>query len=651
MKQRIGVYICSCGTNISNALDIGELSGYSSSLNDVAYVKAHDLLCSQEGKNFLCDDVRRQKPDRIVIAACTPREHEKTFRNCLLKCGFNPYLFQMVNLREQIAWAIRDKDDANEKARLHIRAAVKRVALHEPLETRTIDCNTGALIIGAGVAGMEAALILARSGRKVRLVERNSYIGGKVMQYEEAFPSMECSSCMLAPMMDEILHHENIEVLTLSEVKEVAGFVGNFTVSIEKKAGHVDSSKCVGCGECIEQCPVTMKNAFDYRMSDRKAIDLPFRGALPNVPIIDIAHCLRFHGQDCAVCREACRFDAIDYDEADKCIERNVGGIIVATGFDSFDPSMISHSGYGIMPDVYTGLEFERILSQNGPTGGNLLMKNARGPKSIAIIHCTGNGDEKIMDYSYGVCCLYAAKAAHMIRKRHPEVKVFDLRATRCAPGGDGQSFLNAPAGWKNFRIIRTSLPMDIKVSQGKNRISISCPDIAGKRRRISVDMAVLCTPMVPAHGSDRLSEILQIHRDGHGFFTGWHPMLDTVSTALEGIYVAGCAQGPKDIRRSVTQGAAAAGKLLSALVPDRKLELTPVTAEIDGDVCSGCMICAGICPYKAIAYDAANHVAVVNEVLCKGCGICAAACPSGSARNRHFTTEQICAEISELLR
>jgi heterodisulfide reductase subunit A len=455
---------------------------------------------------------------------------------------------------------------------------------------------------------------------------------------------------MLQPKMDEILHHENIELLTSSEVQEVLGFVGNFTVRVEKKAGHVDKSKCVGCGACYEQCPISTKNKFDYNMSDRKAIDMPFAGALPNVPVIDRKTCLRFHGQDCTICKQACHFDAIDYDDRDEILERTVGGIIVATGFELFDPSALPGFGYGKIPEVYTSLEFERILSQNGPTGGKLLMKNAGEPKSLAIIHCVGSRGKGVKDYCSGVCCLYAVKFAHMVKKRSPAVKVYDLYADWCVPGKDKQSFLDSIREWKNFRVIRTSLPMNVITNQSKERIHLSCTDVSGKRKKISVDMVVLCPAMIPAKNSNMLSEILSISQGKEGFFAEGHKTLAPVSTTIEGIFIAGCAQSPKDIQGSIAQGAAAAGQILSMLVPGRKLELHAMTAEINGDACSGCMICLGLCPYKAIVFDRAKGVAVVNTILCKGCGTCVAACPSGSAKSKHFTTEQVYAEIEEIL-
>lgn len=672
---RVGVYICSCGTNISENLDIDELARFSSGLDTVAYSKLHNLLCSEAGKDFLAEDIIKEKPDRVVIAACTPKEHEKTFRNVLQKAGLNPYLFQMVNIREQVAWVTSDKKSATEKAKSSIRAAVRRVALHEPLEKKEIDCNTDVLVVGAGPAGMEAALMLAKAGRKVCLVEKNSFIGGRAARYEDVFPKMECASCMLEPKMDEVLHDENIELLTCSEVEEVLGYLGNFVVKIKKSASFVDKNKCLGCGACYEQCPVKVKNEFDYGLSERNAIYVPYAGALPNVPVIDKKCCPRFGGlsdtnkeameagliskeefeksnnPDCRICKEACLFEAINYDDKDETLERSVGGIIVATGFEIFDLSVLPQYGYGRIPEVYTGLEFERILSQTGPTGGKLLMKNSKEPESVAIIHCVGSRDKHLKEYCSGVCCLYALKFAHLIKKHSPETKVHDIYADWCVPGKDNQAFLDSIKDWENMRFVHTSLPMNVEVKRKEDAIGLACLDVSGKRNEITADMVVLCSAMVPPKESERLSELFLITRDKDGFFAEGHTKLAPVSTNIEGIFIAGCSQGPKDIQNSVAQGAAAAGQALSILVPGRKLELDVMTAEIDENACAECRICINLCPYKAIVLDKEKKMVSVNTVLCKGCGTCVAACPSGSAKSRHFTKEQIYAEIEEALK
>ncbi len=651
MKVRIGVYICSCGTNIPDNLDIDKLVKFSSDLDNVEYVKVYNLLCSEDGKIFLAEDIIKEKPDLIVIAACTPKEHEKTFRNILQKVGFNPYLFQMVNIREQVAWVTSDKSDATEKANAYIRAAVKRVALHVPLEKKEIDCNTDVLVIGAGPAGMEAALLLAKADRKVYLVEKNSFIGGRVARYEDVFPKMECASCMLESNMDDVLHNENIELLNYSEVHEVLGFLGNFVVKISKKARFVDKDKCIGCGACYEPCPVKVKNEFDYNLSDRKAIYIPYEGALPNVPVIDKTSCLRFSGQDCKICKEACPFDAINYDDKDETLEKNVGGIIVATGFELFDPFVLPEFGYGKIPEVYTSLEFERILSQTGPTGGKLLMKNSKEPESIAIIHCVGSRDKNYKEYCSSVCCLYALKFAHIIKKHLPTAKVYEIYADWCLPGKDNQAFLDSLKNWGNIQFIHTSLPMNVESKQSDDKVDLSCVDVSGKKCEISADMVILCPAMIPAKDTSKLAEIFSITLSKDGFFAEGHTKVAPVSTNIEGIFIAGCAQGPKDIQNSIAQGAAAAGQVLSTLLPGRKLELEVITAEIDENACSECMICVGLCPYKAITIDNEKKIAVVNAVLCKGCGTCVAACPSGASQGKHFTTQQIFTEIEEVLK
>jgi len=675
MKPGVGIYICSCGTNISENIDIDELVGFSSSLGSVQYVRSHNLLCSEEGKNFIAEDIIKQKPDRVVIAACTPKEHEKTFRNVLQQAGLNPFLFHMVNLREQIAWVTSNKSAATDKAKSYIRAAIARVVLQEPLEKKEIDCNTDVLVIGAGPSGMEAALLLAKAGRKVYLVEKNSFIGGRVARYEDVFPKMECASCMLEPKMDEVLHHDNIELLTCSEVQEVLGFLGNFVVKIRKKAGYVDNIKCIGCGACYDQCPVTVKNEFDYNLSNRKAIYVPYTGALPNVPVIDSNSCVRFEGrsdiykealdrglitkdeyerfrsQDCRICKEACVFDAVNYEDKDEVFERNVGGIVVATGFELFDTTVLPQFGYGVLPEVYTSLEFERILSQTGPTGGKLLMKDGREPESIAIIHCIGSRDEDYKDYCSGVCCLYALKFARLVEKHAPSVNVYDFYADWCVPGKDNQAFLDSIKKWENIRFIHTTLPMNVVVKNKDSKIHLTCTDVSNVSHAVSSDMVVLCPAMIPSKDTARLSEMLLIAQGKEGFFAEGHSKLAPVSTNIEGIFIAGCSQGPKDIQGSVAQAAAAAGEVLSVLVPGRKLELDVITAEVNGDVCAECKICIGLCPYKAIVLDKEKKVAVVNTVLCKGCGTCVAACPSGSIKSRHFTNQQIIAEIEEVLK
>lgn len=649
--MRIGVYLCRCGSTLSDSIDLPRLSASLSQLPDVAYVKIHHLFCSPEGRNFLTEEVAREKPDRIVIAACTPREHERTFRNVLRDAGFNPYLFQMANVREQVAWVTPDRDRAYEMALAYIRAAIRRVALHEPLEITEMTCNPDVLVIGAGVAGIEAALVLAESGRSVCLVERHPYIGGKAMQYEEVFPTRECSSCMLAPKLDDVIHQDRIELLTNSEVVEVAGYVGNFTVKIARKATYVDRDACVGCGECSRACPVLCDNPFDFGMSQRKAIDLPFSGAMPHAPTIERCACLRFRGADCTICKDVCRFDAIRYDDHDVIVEKTVGAIIVATGFDVLDASILPRFGYGRFPEVYTSLEFERVLSVNGPTGGKVLMKNGTPPSSIAFIHCVGSRDPAFKRYCSGVCCLSALKCAAMVEERIPSIRMYDLCSDWCVPGRNGQSLLTSLLDSPRFSVVRVSLPLRVRVKQKAEKLQLTCVDDAGKRRRIVVDMAVLYPPLIPSRGSDRIADMLMVSRGRDGFFSEACAVRDPVSTSVEGVFVAGCAEWPKDIQGSISQGAASAARVLASLVPGRKMELNPMTATLNREACSQCLMCKAVCPFGAVLRDSDTGEMTISPALCRGCGICVAACPAGALQAKHFSHEQLTAEIEEVLR
>lgn len=647
MNKIVGVYICSCGTNVSEMINIEELSGFCSEVEEVKYVKTHRLLCSEEGKKFLVEDIRQQSPKFVVFGACTPREVENTFRKVCGQAGLNPYLMQVVNLREQLAWTATDKIEATKKAKRYMYAAIKRVILHEPLEKKEIECNTDAVVLGGGPAGLEAAISLAKADRKVYLVEKQPNIGGKAVKYEDLFPTMECAPCAVAPYLEEVLHHPNIKLFTISELQEVKGFLGNFDVKIKKTARYVDIEKCIGCGACIEVCPVKVKSEFEYGLKERSAIYFPVQGALPNAPVIDRKNCLRFKGQECKLCQEACLFGAINYEDKDEIVEKKVGAIVVAVGFDIFDPSVIEDLSYKKIPEIYTSAEFERLLAATGPTGGKILTKDNKEPKSIAIIHCVGSRDKRYKEYCSSVCCLSAVKFIHMINHKLSAVEIYDLYVDLCLPGRDGQKFFDEVLEHShNVKFIRMAETNSVKISEKYGKIDITYKDSSGQEGKISCDMVVLNTAVVPAKDVKEIAKLLDLPVRDDGFLGALQNSLTTVSTTVEGVFIAGCVQGPKDFSSSVTQGSACAGKILSALVPGRKLEIETITAEVNEKYCGGCKICVSLCPYKAISFDEEKKVAFVNEVLCKGCGTCVAACPSGALRAKHFTTQQIFAEI-----
>jgi heterodisulfide reductase subunit A2 len=647
--KKIGVFICECGPNIKEAVDVAELSRFAEGLENVVTVKTFGLFCSKVGKDLLIGDIQAHGLTRVVIAACSPKEHEKTFREAAAQAGLNPFLIQIANIREQCAWVVDDKKRATEKAKALLAAAVNRVAHHAPLERRQIECLPDVVVVGAGAAGISAALTLAQKQRKVFLVEKSPCVGGHAVRFEDLYPSLECGSCVLDPWLDGVLHHDRIEVLTLSEIQEVLGFYGQFQIKVHQKARFVDPEACIGCGACFDACPVLVKNEYNEGLDERKAVYIPYAGALPNVAVIDKARCLRWQGQECSACQDACPFGAIRYDEQDEFHTLSVGAVVLATGFELFNPASAPQYGYGQIADVYTSLEFERLLSSSGPTKGKVLLKNGTPPKTIAFVHCVGSRTRQFYEHCSAVCCMYLCKFMHQVKKQLSQVEVSAVFSDLCLPGKDGQPFFNRVTQQAKAFLIRVDASDTLGVVREGDHIQVRYVDPDGLHGALSVDMVVLAPAMTGVKGADDVAETFGICQDKAGFFVEDQTFLAPVSTLNEGVYVAGCAQSPQDIPSSVAQGQAAAGKILSVLVPGEKLTLEGTTAWVNPDLCAGCKTCMGVCPYRAIHYDAAAKCCTVNEILCRGCGVCAAACPSGAMEAKHFSDEAISAEIAGL--
>ena len=654
MNSFTGVFFCNCGSNISGKIDAGALEreiGRTAG-KDVVF-RTMDFMCSEEGREALEKEIREGAIGRVVVAACSPREHEETFRRVLSNAGLNPYLLQMVNVREHVAWVTEDPSAASAKAARLIRAALGRVALHEPLFKKEIDICPDALVIGAGPAGLKAALGIAEAGRKVTVVEKAPVIGGLPVRFEELFPSLECGSCMLEPLLGEVLHgpcSENIEILTLSEVAEVLGSYGNFTVRVKKRPRFVDIVKCVGCQECVAACPVSTGNEFNYAMDERKAIYIPFMGALPNAPSIDAGSCLRAKGKDCAACAAACPVEgAINLDDIERDLEIKAGAIIAAAGGGLYDCRGLPNLGYGMLEDVHTSLEFERMLAANGPASGELRTAEGKTPESVAIVHCVGSLDGRHRQYCSGICCLYAFKFSHLIREKLPEAKVYHFFKELSVQGKEGFSLYREAQ--KTSRFIRYEDIRDVAIRAGGKGLEIKYKNGGkGKGGNLRADMVILCPASVGPEDAAGLCKVLGLPVDPSGFFEEMHSRTDSVSSKIRGIYIAGASQAPMDIEKAMNQGMAAAGHVLSGLVPGRKLEISPVCATAGAEKCSGCRVCVSVCPYKAISFDTAENAAVINSTLCKGCGTCVAACPSGAIKGNHFTAAEIMAEIEALL-
>jgi len=648
--DRIGVYVCHCGTNIAGTVDVKALAENASRLPGVAASRDYKYMCSNPGQDLIRKDIPELGLTRVVVAACSPLMHETTFRRACQEAGLNPFLFQMVNIREQCSWVVEEKEAATEKAKALTEAAVRRVALHEPLEARSVPVNPNTLVVGGGIAGIEACLKIADSGRRVYLVEKEPSIGGRMAQFDKTFPTLDCAACILTPKMVSVGQHENIELLSYAEVEEVSGHVGNFKVKVRKKARYVDEETCTGCGRCQEVCPKKVPSEFDLGLGVRKAIYTPFPQAVPNIPVMDRENCLYFitGGRACRICEKDCTAGAIDFKQEDRVLELEVGAIIIATGYDLFDCRRAKEYGYGVLENVLTSLEFERLCHAGGPTGGKILLKDGREPSSVAILHCIGSRDQNYNQYCSRVCCMYSMKFAHLVREKVPGARVYELYIDLRAFGKGYEEFykrvLSEDVVFIRGRAAEVTTFAETPEEEGK--LIVKCEDtLLGVPRRIPVDMVILSPAMEPRRDNEAMARIFSLGRSADGFFLERHPKLAPVSTASDGIMVAGACQGPKDIPDSVAQGAAAAAEALS-MIDRGAFQIEPLTSVIDEEICSGCRICYELCPSSAIELDEKMRVCRVVEALCKGCGICAAACPSGAARQNGFDDRQILAEV-----
>ncbi len=650
-KPKIGVYVCHCGSNIAGTVDVQHVVEFAKKLDSVVVAREYKFMCSDPGQNMIKEDIKNLKLNRVVVASCSPLLHEPTFRHAVQEAGLNPYLFEMANIREHCSWTTEDHDKATEKAKALVSAAVKRVRYHQPLETKEVPVNPATLIVGGGIAGIQAALEIADAGHKVYLVEKDPSIGGHMIQFDKTFPTLDCSACILTPKMTAAGSHPNIALMTYSEVEEVSGFIGNFKVKVRKKARFVDEEKCNGCGVCMEKCPWKAPSEFDLGLGERKAIYTPFPQAVPNIPVIDKEHCVYFLKGRCRACEKFCEPGAIDFEQQDKIVELEVGNILIATGYDPFDPTPIVKYGYGRYPNVYTALEFERLCNAAGPTGGRIVLRDGSEPKSVAIIHCVGSRDENYHRYCSRVCCMYALKYSHLIKEK-TEADVYQMYIDMRCFGKGYEEFYErlSKEGVKFIRGKAAEVTDRALTNEEKGKLIVCGEDtLLGQVIRVPVDMVILCIALEPRSDAKQVAQLFRISQGADGFFIERHPKLDPVATMTDGIFIAGCCQGPKDIPDTVAQASAAATRVLS-LISKGKVELEATVAVIDEEKCSGCRVCNILCPYNAITFIEDKEVSRINEALCKGCGTCVAACPSAAITQKHFTTEEIMAEIEGVL-
>ena len=649
--KRIGVFICQCGPILEEALDIATLAHTTRQLKHVVYVETVSLLCAPDAKAALVDKIQTHAISHVVVAACAPREHETTFRKILTAAGLNPFMLQIASIREHCAWVVRDRQQATDKAMSLIQGAVQRVSHHQPLEEKQIDVQADVLVIGAGMAGISAALTLAHKDRRVYLVEQSPWIGGKVALYEDLYPDMNCAACLIESDLDTVLHHDRIDVIPLSQVVMLRGRKGNFTATLRTAPRWVDTDRCLGCAACMDVCPVKIPNPVNAFLDQHPAIHIPYPGALPHVAVVDRQNCLRTRGESCTRCQDDCPFDAIDYDQTETSRDVTVGAVVVATGFDAFDPDRDSRYGHAEQDHVITSIAFERLVNASGPTQGKIVTRDGRTPEHVAFVHCAGSRTEALNAYCSGVCCQIAIKQGQQVRRQLPQSVVHHIFADLCLPGKSGQRIFDSFCAGPGIVLHRMKHPGAVRIDQesGKRVVHVIGPD--GDEQRIQADLVILATALQPPTGARQLATCLDIDLDQDGFFKESHPISDPTQSCRQGIYLAGCCQGPKDIPMSVTQGQAAAGRILQWLVPGGKMALDPIVARVDTDLCSGCRTCEALCPFGAITGDEKALTVTIEDTLCRGCGICAAACPSGAIYINHFSRDAVDAEITGLLK
>jgi heterodisulfide reductase subunit A len=647
-ELRIGVFVCHCGLNIAGSVDCVSVTEYARTLDDVVFAQDNKYTCSDPGQDEIKNGIRDHDLNRVVVASCTPRLHEPTFRNACKEAGLNPYLFEMANIRDHCSWVhLYDKENGTAKAKDLVKMAVARARLLKPQVESEVPVTRKAMVMGGGVAGIQAALDLADQDYQVYLVEKEPSIGGKMAQIDKTFPTMDCSICILAPKMSEAGRHPNIKLFTHSEVKEVNGYVGNFQVKVLKKARYVDENECTACGDCTEVCPVTRPNEFDVGLKTRKAIYTPFAQAVPSSYIINMDDCLGYVPIACNKCVEKCEKNAIDFDMQDEIVELDVGTIIVATGIDVYDPTEYTEYGYRKFLNVITSMEFERLINAGGPSGGHLIRPSDREiPKTVAFIQCVGSRNEKRGNpYCSNVCCMNTIKDALLIKEHWPEVEIkifyLDIRAY-----GKGFEDLYRRSRKEGVKYIR-GLPSQIRENPKNQDLVVTAENTStGRIEHHEVNMVVLSVGILPTRDSDVTQRLLTLSLTSDGFFMESHPKLKPVDAPTQGVFFAGCAEGPKDIKDSVTQASAAASRA-GILMKAGKIKVEAITSVIDKEKCNVCGRCAKVCPYNAITLDIKNKIpAETIEAACAGCGTCGAECPQGAITMLHFTDQQIYSQI-----
>ena len=657
--QKIGVFVCWCGSNIAATVDVKAVAEAMKSEPNVVFATDYQYMCSEGGQKMIQDAIQEYGLNGVVVCSCSPRMHENTFRKTAERAGLNPYMVEIANIREHCSWIHKDMEVATQKAIQLAKAAVAKVRKNAPLTSGTSPVIKRALVIGGGIAGIQTALDVADAGYDVDIVEKSPTIGGRMAQLDKTFPTLDCAACILTPKMVDAAQSEKIDILAYSEVEKVSGFVGNFTVQIRKKARYVDPLKCTGCGECTEKCPSRKgKNEFNMGLDNRGAIYIPFAQAIPKLAVIDPTQCIKLKTGKCGICQKVCSAGAINYEQKDEIIERQYGAIVVATGFKPISLEKFDEYAYAQSQDVVTSLEFERIMNAAGPTKGQLVRpSDGKHPHEIVFIQCVGSRDTSGCGKPYcsKICCMYTAKHAMLVREKYPDVNVFyiDVRT----PGKNFDEFYRRAVEQYGVDYIKGMVGKVAPIEDGKLLVQGS-DLIANEQVKIEADMVVLAAAIEPDPSARSIATMLTASMDTNDFFTEAHPKLRPVESPTAGIFLSGMAQGPKDIPETVAQAGAAASKVIGLLAKDH-LVTNPCVASSDELLCNGCSQCEKVCPYGAISYiekevrgpgvREVKRIAQVNPAVCQGCGACTVTCPSGAMDLKGFTNSQIMAEVDAL--
>ncbi len=661
--QRVGVFVCWCGSNIAATVDVEKVAEVLGKEPGVVFSTNYQYMCSQAGQDLIQESIRKYQLTGVVICSCSPRMHEATFRKTCAKAGLNPYMVEIANIREQCSWIHKDRLTATEKAVILGRAAIAKVHLNAPLTAGESPVTKRALVIGGGIAGIQTALDIADAGFDVDIVEKKPTIGGKMTQIDKTFPTLDCAACILTPKMVDAAQNEKIHIYSYAEVQAVKGFVGNFHVTIRKKARYVDETKCTGCGLCTEKCPQKkIPNEFNLGLDNRRAIYIPFAQAVPKVATIDPSACMMLKTGKCGVCSKVCTAGAIDYKQQDQLIEEEYGAIVVATGFNPIKLDKFDEFAYSQSKDVVTSLEFERLMNAAGPTGGTLLRpSDGTHPKTLVFVQCVGSRCDgtKGKPYCSKICCMYTAKHAMLCREKYPDTEVYVFYIDVRTPGKNFDEFYRRAVEEYGVHYIKGMVG---KVVPENGKLKVQASDLLGGRQlHIDADMVVLAAAIEPDESARPLATMLTASMDTNDFFTEAHPKLRPVESPTAGIFLSGACQGPKDIPETVAQAGAAASKVIGLLCKDH-LTCNPCTAQPNELMCNGCSSCEKVCPYGAITYvdkefrgpnrtTLIRRVAQVNPAVCQGCGACTVACPSGAMDLKGFSNQQIMAEVDAICR